>query len=31
VQRAMLRNLQYEYQLCIAELTLAKLSGVKYW
>jgi outer membrane protein len=31
VQRALLRNLQYEYQLCQAELTLAKLSGVKYW
>jgi len=31
VQRAMLRNLQYAYQICIAELTLAKLSGLKYW
>ena len=31
VQRALLRNLQYEYQLCLARLTLAKLSGEKYW
>jgi outer membrane protein len=31
VQRALLRNLQYEYQLCMARLTLAKLSGEKYW
>jgi outer membrane protein len=31
VQRALLTNLKYEYQLCIAQLTLAKLSGLKYW
>ncbi|MET3114046.1 outer membrane protein [Pedobacter sp. CG_S7] len=31
VQRALLTNLQYDYQLCIAQLTLAKLTGLKYW
>lgn len=31
VQRALLRNLQYQYQLCLAQLSLAKLSGIKYW
>jgi outer membrane protein len=31
VQRAELTNLQYEYQLCIAQLSLARLTGVKYW
>lgn len=31
VQRALLTNLQYEYQLCIAQLNLAKLTGLKYW
>jgi outer membrane protein len=31
VQRAELTNLQYRYQLCIAQLTIAKLTGLKYW
>lgn len=31
VQRAELTNLQYKYQLCIAQLTIAKLKGLKYW
>jgi len=31
VQRAELTNLQYKYQLCIAQLTIAKLTGLKYW
>lgn len=31
VQRAELTNLQYKYQLCIAQLTMAKLTGLKYW
>lgn len=31
VQRAELTNLQYEYQLCIAKLAIARLTGVQYW
>jgi outer membrane protein len=31
VQRAELTNLQYKYQLCISQLTIAKLTGLKYW
>ena len=31
VQRAALTKLQYEYQLCIAKLELAKLMGYQYW
>jgi outer membrane protein TolC len=31
VQRAELTKLQYEYQLCIAKLELAKLMGYRYW
>lgn len=31
VQRAELTNLQYKYQLCIAQLAVAKLTGLKYW
>jgi len=31
VQRAELTNLQYKYQLCIAQLTMAKLTGLRYW
>ena len=31
VQRAELTNLQYKYQLCIAQLTMAKLTGLSYW
>lgn len=31
VQRAELTNLQYKYQLCVAQLTMAKLRGLKYW
>lgn len=31
VQRAELTNLQYKYQLCIAQLTIARLTGLKYW
>jgi outer membrane protein len=31
VQKAELTYLQYQYQLCIAQLTIAKLSGFKYW
>lgn len=31
VQRAQLSNLQYEYQLCIAQLGIARLTGLKYW
>lgn len=31
VQRAELTNLQYKYQLCVAQLTIAKLTGLKYW
>jgi outer membrane protein len=31
VQRAQLTDLQYRYKLCVAELTIAKLTGIKYW
>jgi outer membrane protein len=31
VQRAELTNLQYKYQLCVAQLAMAKLTGLKYW
>jgi outer membrane protein len=31
VQRALLTKLQYEYQLCLAKVTLAQLTGYKYW
>ncbi|WP_158799285.1 TolC family protein [Pedobacter sp. L105] len=31
VQRAELTHLQYEYQLCIAQLAMARLTGVQYW
>jgi len=31
VQRAELTNLQYKYQLCLAQLTVARLTGLKYW
>ena len=31
VQRAELTNLQYKYQLCLAQLTIARLTGLKYW
>ncbi|MBB6270786.1 outer membrane protein TolC [Pedobacter cryoconitis] len=31
VQKAELTNLQYKYQLCVAQLTIAKLTGLKYW
>jgi outer membrane protein len=31
VQRAALTRLQYEYQLCLAKLELARLTGVIYW
>ncbi|RAJ27283.1 TolC family protein [Pedobacter cryoconitis] len=31
VQKAELTNLQYKYQLCVAQLTIAKLTGFKYW
>jgi outer membrane protein len=31
VQRAELTNLQYKYQLCVAQLAIAKLTGLKYW
>jgi len=31
VQRAALTKLQYEYQLCIAKLELARLMGYQYW
>jgi len=31
VQRAELTNLQYKYQLCVAQLTIARLTGLKYW
>ena len=30
-QRALLSRLQYEYQLCIAKVQLAQLTGYKYW
>ncbi len=31
VQRAELTRLQYEYQLCLAKIELARLMGYKYW
>ncbi len=31
VQRAELTRLQYEYQLCLAKLEIARLSGYQYW
>ncbi len=31
VQRAALTRLQYTYQLCLAKLTLTKLTGYQYW
>ncbi|OYU97643.1 MAG: hypothetical protein CFE21_04960 [Bacteroidetes bacterium B1(2017)] len=31
LQRAALARLQYEYQLCMAKIELARLSGVVYW
>jgi outer membrane protein TolC len=31
VQRSLLTKLQYEYQLCLAKLELAKLIGYQYW
>ncbi|KIO77673.1 membrane protein [Pedobacter lusitanus] len=31
VQKAELTNLRYKYQLCVAQLTIAKLTGLKYW
>ena len=31
VQRALLTTLQYEYQLCLAKVELAKLMGYQYW
>lgn len=31
VQRAELTELQYKYQLCIAQLSIARLTGLKYW
>lgn len=31
VQRAELTNLQYKYQLCVAQLSIARLTGLKYW
>jgi outer membrane protein TolC len=31
VQRARLTELQYEYQLCLAKVEYARLTGVKYW
>ncbi len=31
VQRALLTKLQYEYQLCVAKLELARLMGYQYW
>jgi outer membrane protein TolC len=31
VQRALLTKLQYEFQLCLANVELAKLLGEKYW
>ncbi|MBC7722302.1 MAG: TolC family protein, partial [Pedobacter sp.] len=31
VQRAELTKLQYQYQLCLAKVELAKLIGYKYW
>lgn len=31
LQKAQLTRLQYEYQLCLAKVQLANLSGVQYW
>lgn len=31
VQRAALTNLDYEYQLCLGQLNLANLTGLKFW
>jgi len=31
LQRAVLARLQYEYQLCVAKIELARLSGFVYW
>jgi len=31
IQRAALNKIQFEYQLCIAKIELAKLCGEKYW
>lgn len=31
VQKAELTNLQYKYQLCVAQLTIAELTGLRYW
>ena len=30
-QRAAYSNLQYQYQLCLAQLELARLQGIQYW
>jgi outer membrane protein TolC len=31
VQRAALTKLQYEYQLCVSKIELARLMGYQYW
>lgn len=31
VQRAELTKLQYAYQLCLAQIEMARLTGIKYW
>ncbi|WP_164093821.1 TolC family protein, partial [Stenotrophomonas maltophilia] len=31
VQRAELSRLQYEYQLCLSKIELARLTGEQYW
>jgi len=31
IQRALLTRLQYQYQLCLAKVELARLTGYKYW
>nr|WP_199075683.1 TolC family protein [Pedobacter sp. ASV19] len=31
VQKAELTRLQYEYQLCLAQVEMARLTGIKYW
>lgn len=31
VQRAELTKLQYAYQLCVAQVEMARLTGIKYW
>ena len=31
LERAQLTQLQYEYQLCLAKVEFARLTGVKYW